>query len=77
MAEVKMPQWGMNMTEGYVVEWLKKEGDRVEAGEPLVEIEAAKANDTVEAPVAGTLARILVSADETVPVQTVLAVIDE
>jgi pyruvate/2-oxoglutarate dehydrogenase complex dihydrolipoamide acyltransferase (E2) component len=72
-----MPQWGMNMTEGYIVEWHKAVGDRVEAGEPLVAIEAAKASNDLEAPVTGTLIQILVPADETVPVQTVLAIIDE
>jgi pyruvate/2-oxoglutarate dehydrogenase complex dihydrolipoamide acyltransferase (E2) component len=77
MVEVKMPQWGMNMTEGYIVEWLKRVGDRIEAGEPIVEIEAAKASNTIEAPVSGTLVKILVEADETVLVQTPIAIIEE
>jgi pyruvate/2-oxoglutarate dehydrogenase complex dihydrolipoamide acyltransferase (E2) component len=72
-----MPQWGMNMTEGYIVEWHKAVGERIEAGEPLAAIEAAKATNDLEAPVSGTISRILVPADETVPVQTVLAIIDE
>ena len=75
MVEIKMPQWGMNMTEGYIVAWLKAVGDVVEAGEPLVEIEAAKANNTVDSPVSGILSAILVAAEETVPVQTVIATI--
>ena len=73
--EVRLPQWGMGMTEGTVVKWLKEVGDQVEAGEPIVEIEAAKATSEVNAPVAGTLTERLYEEDDTVEVQAVLAII--
>jgi pyruvate/2-oxoglutarate dehydrogenase complex dihydrolipoamide acyltransferase (E2) component len=66
----------MGMLEGKIVEWLKGEGDDVEEGEPLVEVEAEKATAEVVAPVSGRLARIVVPAGETVPVRTVLALIE-
>ena len=72
---VVLPQWGMEMGDGTVVKWLKKEADTVIKGEPLVEIETAKINSEVEAPASGVLTRILVSEGSTVDVGTVLAVI--
>jgi pyruvate dehydrogenase E2 component (dihydrolipoamide acetyltransferase) len=74
-SEVRLPQWGMGMQEGMVARWLKQAGDRVDAGEELVEIEAAKVTDVITAPVAGVLLRILVAEGETVPVRTVLALV--
>ncbi|EJU12832.1 biotin/lipoyl attachment domain-containing protein [Sphingomonas sp. LH128] len=76
MIEVRMPQWGMNMTEGTVTQWLRKVGDSVEEGEAIVEIEAAKAANVVDAPVTGILAQILVEEDETVAVQTAICLIE-
>ena len=73
--EVRLPQWGQGMTQGTVVEWVVKEGDEVAEGDQLVEIDAAKAQDFVLAPVAGTLAKILVEEDEEVPCGEVLAII--
>ncbi|KAB1642239.1 dihydrolipoamide acetyltransferase family protein [Gulosibacter chungangensis] len=70
--EVKLPQWGMAMSEGTVSTWLVAEGDTVAAGQELVEIEAAKVTDTVTAPEAGMLGAPLVPEGETVPVNTVL-----
>jgi pyruvate dehydrogenase E2 component (dihydrolipoamide acetyltransferase) len=75
--EVKMPQWGMNMAEGTIVRWLKRVGERVEKGEPLVEIEIAKATEMLESPVCGTVRKLVASEDETVPVQGILALIEE
>lgn len=77
MIEVRMPRWGMNMKDGTIVAWLRQVGDRVEAGEPIAEIETAKTTNTLEAPASGVLARILVAEDDTVAVQTVLAQIEE
>jgi|SRR5579884_995038 len=73
--EIVLPQWSMGMADGTIVRWLKHEGDPVTAGEPLVEVEAAKVTSEVEAEVSGVLARILVAEGETVPVRTALCLI--
>jgi pyruvate dehydrogenase E2 component (dihydrolipoamide acetyltransferase) len=73
--DVILPQWGMNMEEGTLVRWLKHEGDEVTAGEPLVEIETAKINDSLESPAAGVLKYVLIPEGQTVAVRTVLAII--
>ena len=70
-----MPKWGMSMQEGTVGGWLKSEGDTVEKGEEIVEIESDKAVHLVEAPASGILARILVEAGVTMPITTPIAVI--
>ncbi len=74
--EVRLPQWGMGMTEGEIVEWLVAEGEKVAEGEPLVEVETAKATEVMDAPASGVLAKILAPVGEVVPVQGVLAVIE-
>ena len=76
MFEVRMPQWGMNMTEGTILKWFKQPGERVEKGEPLAEIEIAKAVNTLESPVTGVITKLVANAEETVPVQGLMAVID-
>ena len=73
--EVILPKWGLTMDEGTVRTWLKQEGDAVAADEVIVEVETDKITNELLAPVSGILAKILVPADETVPVGTVLAVI--
>lgn len=73
--DVLLPQWGMSMTEGTVVAWVVNEGEAIEEGDELVEIETAKATDYVMAPASGIVARIDVQVDETVPCGTRLAVI--
>ena len=75
-AEVTLPQMGVSVAEGTVVEWKKGVGDQVEADEPIVEISTDKVETEVPAPVAGRVARILVETGATVPVGTVLAVIE-
>jgi len=74
--EVKLAQFGMGMTEGTPVRWLKKEGDRVHEGESIVEIESSKAVEEIAAPISGVLTKILASEGETVPVYSVIALID-
>ena len=73
--EVLLPQWGMEMAEGTIVRWLKKEGDPIQEGEPLVEIETAKLETDLESSATGVVAQILVPEGSTVPIRTVLAVI--
>ena len=74
---VSMPQLGESVTEGTVTRWLKKEGERVEADEPLLEVSTDKVDTEIPSPVAGILRGITVAEDETVAVGAELAVIDE
>lgn len=74
--EVRLPQWGMGMTEGEVVLWLKEVGDKIAEGEELVEIETAKVNETMESPVGGVLVEVLADVGAVVEVRGVLAVIE-
>jgi pyruvate/2-oxoglutarate dehydrogenase complex dihydrolipoamide acyltransferase (E2) component len=67
----------MGIEEGTVVKWLKKPGDRVQAGEYVVEVETAKATQEVEAPVTGTLIEILLDEGQSAAVGTDIAVIEE
>jgi 2-oxoglutarate dehydrogenase E2 component (dihydrolipoamide succinyltransferase) len=74
---VSMPQLGESVTEGTVTRWLKREGERVEADEPLLEVSTDKVDTEIPSPVSGTLRGITVAEDETVAVGAQLAVIDE
>ena len=74
---VKMPRLGESVAEGTLGSWLKNEGDWVEKDESLAEIITDKINAELPSPVAGRLAKILVKADETVPVGADIAVIEE
>jgi pyruvate/2-oxoglutarate dehydrogenase complex dihydrolipoamide acyltransferase (E2) component len=71
--KVLLPQFGMGMTEGEVIRWLKAVGDEVELGETLLEVEAAKATVEVPSPGSGTLVEIVAEEGETVPVRGHLA----
>ena len=73
---VVLPKWGMGIEEGTVVRWLKREGDTVTQGEPIVEIETAKATQEVEAPASGKLVRIMLLAGQTAAVNTEIGVIE-
>ncbi len=74
-AEITMPQQSDTMTEGTVVKWLIKEGDKVKAGQTIAEIETDKATMESESRDAGTVAAVLVREGQKVPVGTVLAVL--
>ena len=73
--EVIMPQMGFDMTEGTVMRWLKSEGDNIERGEPIVEVETDKATVEVEAFASGVLRKIVVQEGSTVPVNQVIGFI--
>lgn len=77
MHEIKMPQMGQSVEEASIVQWLKKEGERVEKGEPLASIQTDKAEIEYESPESGVLRKILVEPDTYVPVMTVIALIGE
>lgn len=72
---VTMPALGESVTEGTVTRWLKSEGDEVAVDEPLLEVSTDKVDTEIPSPVAGTLTKILVQEDDTVPVGADLAVI--
>jgi len=74
---LSMPKWGLAMKTGLVVEWLKKPGEHVQHGEPIVEIESEKATNEVEAPVTGIMRWIEVKEGDSAPVGASLAVITE
>ena len=73
--DVIMPQMGFDMEEGTVVRWLKAEGDNVDRGEPIVEIETDKATVEVESFASGLLRRIVVTEGITVPVGQIIGII--
>ncbi len=75
MQEVILPKLGLTMEEGTIVRWLKAEGDSVEQGEVLFEVQTDKVVMEVECPASGILGRILVGEDETVPIAQVVAYI--
>jgi 2-oxoglutarate dehydrogenase E2 component (dihydrolipoamide succinyltransferase) len=72
-----MPRLGESVSEGTVTRWLKKEGERVETDEPLLEVSTDKVDTEIPSPAAGVISTIRVSEDETVEVGAELAVIDE
>ena len=72
---VTMPALGESVSEGTVTRWLKAEGDHVNVDEPLLEVSTDKVDTEIPSPVAGTLQRIVVQVDQTVPVGAELAVI--
>ena len=77
LTEVIMPKAGSEMEEGQIVKWLKKEGDKVEAGEIILEIMTDKVNMEIEAEASGTLLKILKHDGEIVPVITTIAYIGD
>jgi 2-oxoglutarate dehydrogenase E2 component (dihydrolipoamide succinyltransferase) len=72
---VTMPALGESVSEGTVTRWLKAEGDHVNVDEPLLEVSTDKVDTEIPSPVAGTLQKIVVQVDQTVPVGAELAVI--
>lgn len=72
-----MPKLGINMTKGEIVNWLVGEGDSVQKGQTILEIETDKALQEVEAPESGILAKIVAQPGETVPCTYVIAVITQ
>ncbi|WP_329339975.1 2-oxoglutarate dehydrogenase, E2 component, dihydrolipoamide succinyltransferase [Streptomyces sp. NBC_00663] len=74
---VTLPALGESVTEGTVTRWLKAEGERVEADEPLLEVSTDKVDTEIPSPVSGVLSSIKVAEDETVEVGAELAIIDD
>ena len=74
---VTMPRLGESVTEGTVTRWLKKEGERVEVNEPLLEVSTDKVDTEIPSPAGGIVRKIVVQEDETVEVGVELAVIGD
>jgi len=74
--EVLMPQLGQEMTEGRIVQWYKKEGDKIEELEPLFLVDTSKATMDVESEVTGILKKIVVGEGKVAAVGQLLAIID-
>lgn len=74
--DVTLPRLADELEDGLVSRWLKRPGERVSAGEPLVEIETDKVNSEIEAPCDGVLTEVLAEEGTTVPVGQVIARIE-
>lgn len=70
-----LPMLGQTMEEGTITQWLKQEGDKVEKGEPILEVMTDKVNMEVEAPASGVLRKIIAQVDQTIPIMAVIAII--
>ncbi|MCE2539742.1 MAG: 2-oxo acid dehydrogenase subunit E2 [Acidobacteria bacterium] len=73
--DVLMPQLGESIAEGTIVRWNKRVGDRVDRDEPLFEVSTDKVDAEVPSPAGGVLAEVRAEAGETVPVDSVVAII--
>ena len=71
---IVMPKWGLSMTEGEIIEWMTSEGEEVDAGDEIVDVETDKIAGAAEAPASGTIRRIVGEAGRTYPVGALLAV---
>lgn len=72
-----MPKQGLQMTKGTIIQWLKKEGEVVEEGDPLFEMETDKLTITIDAAVSGTILKILWEEGDTVPITETIAIVGE
>ncbi len=76
MPDVRLPRLADTLVEGTITQWLKRPGERVEQGEPLVEVETDKVNTELESPASGILVEIVAQEGDTVPVDALLARIE-
>ena len=76
VVEMRLPQFDLLDADADILKWLKKEGDQITEGEPVVEVETGKAVGGLEAPVSGVLVRIVAQVGATVTSGEVLAVIE-
>jgi pyruvate dehydrogenase E2 component (dihydrolipoamide acetyltransferase) len=75
MLNVTMPRLDESMSTGKLIEWLRKEGDRVKEGEPIAVVEGEKTTFEIEAPASGILHKVLYSPGSDVPVDNPIALI--
>src|ERR1041385_2124469 len=74
--DVVMPQLGESLTEGTIIKWHKKPGDKVKKDETLLEISTDKVDSEIPSPVSGIVTKLLFEEQKTVPVRTVIAEVD-
>lgn len=72
---VILPLLGQTMEEGTITKWLKHEGDKIEKGEPLLEVMTDKVNMEVESPASGILRKIIAQVDQTIPIMALIGII--
>ncbi len=77
MYEIKMPKFGLTMESGFIEKWFKKEGEKIEEGEPLLEVSSEKITNEVASPTSGILLKIMGKEKEEIKVGTVIAIIGE
>lgn len=77
VVEFTMPKFGLTMSEGNIVRWLKNEGDMIQAEESVVEIETEKITVEISSPVSGQLKTILTPVGTAVPVGAAMALIEQ
>lgn len=73
---IKLPKLGMTMQSAVILQWLKSEGQQINKGEPLVEIDTEKVNTVIESAFSGTLTKILANIGDDIPVGTAIAEMD-
>ncbi len=74
---IKMPKWDLAIKEGKITRWFKKEGDTVNKGDDLFEVETKKITDKVQSPASGRMSQIMIPVGTRVPVRVVVAVLAE
>ena len=74
---IKMPKWVLTMKVGKITRWFKQEGDSVDQGEDLFEVETDNTTKKVESPAGGVLSQIVIQAGKKVPVKVVVAFLTE
>jgi pyruvate dehydrogenase E2 component (dihydrolipoamide acetyltransferase) len=72
---IKMPKWDLSMKEAKITRWFKKEGDMVDKGEDLFEVETKKIINKVQSPAGGRLSQIMIPVGTRVPVKVVVAIL--
>jgi pyruvate dehydrogenase E2 component (dihydrolipoamide acetyltransferase) len=75
LINIKMPKWDPAMKEGKITQWFKKEGDTVDKGGDLFEVETERITNKVQSPAGGRLSQIFIPAGKRVPVKVVVAIL--
>lgn len=74
--EVRLPQWGMGMTDGEIIRWMVEVGDQVIEGQPIAEVETAKVTEELPSPADGTVLELAAAVGDTIEVREVVAILE-